>query len=243
MKTNYILFISIFSLVQIALFGQTKQVTPQNLYWLRYTNQIALGSKFVLQNEFEERRFFAHNRHHHFIIHSRLHYKFSKFEAAAGLTYSRQSPQNPEPISRLVIPEIRPVQEMSFQTNFSKILSLQNRWRIEERFIHRNDGIQLKDGYDFNMRIRYRIQAAIKVVIFSKNAPSQIKITNEIMLNAGKRILYNQFDQNRFSIAFDQTINPHLSMELGYIHWYQQRQSGNQFYKREIGRFTISQKF
>jgi Protein of unknown function (DUF2490) len=243
MKASYLLIITAFLLHSFAIKAQSKQVSQQNLYWLRYSSQISFSPKLSLQSEIENRRFFKHNRQHHFIFHNRLHYKFSRVEVAGGFTYSWQSPQDPESMSQLTVPELRTVQELHYQTSASKKLSITHRFRVDERFIRRSDGIKLLEGYEFNWRFRYRLLASLKLDIFSENQPTQIKLANEIMVNAGKNILYNQFDQNRVIIAFEQNLNARTSIEFSYIYWYQQRTSGFQYYQRDISRLTLSQKF
>ncbi|MFZ1790193.1 MAG: DUF2490 domain-containing protein [Saprospiraceae bacterium] len=243
MKATYLLIITAFSLQSYAMKAQSKQVSHQNLYWLRVNSQIAFSPKLTLQSEIENRSFFKHNRQHHFIFHNRLHYKFSKVEVAGGFTYSLQSPQDPESLSQLKVPELRTVQELHYQTRVSNKLNITHRFRVDERFIRKNDGIKLQEGYDFNWRLRYRILASLNLPIFSENLPTQIKLANEIMVNAGKNIVFNRFDQNRVIVAFEQNLGRKTSIEFSYINWYQQRSSGYQYYQRDISRITLSQKF
>lgn len=194
------------------LFAQTKSVTHQNLYWLRYYNQLTISKKLVWHNEFENRRFFENNRQHHFIAHTRLHYKvLPKTELAAGLTYSLQSPQDPNASSSLVVPEIRGVQELSWSQGLTKRFTLQHRFRIDERFIRRNNGTMLFEGSDFNFRFRYRLQGNLLLTKPENPKPLTLKISDELMINAGKNIVYNQFDQNRLALGFEKVFDKHFS--------------------------------
>jgi hypothetical protein len=230
-------------LLHFGLKAQTKQVTNQSLYWVRYYNQLSINKKWTWHNEFEDRRFFENNQQHHFIMHSRLHYKIlQNADVAFGLTYSLQSPQDPNSISDLVVPEIRPVQEINYSNPTTKRLIIQHRLRIDERFIHRNDGKELLDGYDFNFRFRYRIQVSYKLSKEKSKTPTTLKVADELMVNAGDKIIYNQFDQNRVYAGIEQGLNKKFAIELGYLHWYQQRASGYQFFDRDIIRLTINHK-
>ncbi len=218
-----------------------KAVTNQTLYWLRYYNQLALNNKWTWHNEIEDRRFFEHNRQHHFIVHSRLHYAFFKnADAAIGFTYSLQSPHDPDAANVLVVPENRIVQELNLRNPLTTRLTLHQRLRIDERFIHKTDGKELIDGYDFNVRFRYRLQATYKVSRPDAKNPITLKLSDELMVNTGKNILYNQFDQNRIYVGIEQRLYKGISLEIGYLHWYQQRASGNQFFDRDIIRLTLS---
>ena len=219
-----------------------KTVAHQNLYWLRYHNQLSFSEKLSWNNEIENRRFFTNNTEHHLVMHSHLHYKTgANSDIALGLTYSLQSPHDPYATTNLVVPEVRPFQEINWGSTITDRVKLQHRFRIDERFIHKNNGKVLLDGYDFNFRFRYRLQATYKITKESAK-PTLLKISNELMINAGKAIVYNQFDQNRIYAGIEQNFTKNISAELGYIHWYQQRASGNQFYSREIVRLTIYHK-
>lgn len=223
--------------------AQTKQTSNQNLYWIRYYNQLSFNEKWTWHNEIDERRFFEHNKHHHLIMHTRLHYKiFKNADVAMGFTYSLQSPHDPNSTSNLVIPELRPGQEFNFINPVTARLTVQQRLRIDERFIRKNDGVALLPGYDFNFRFRYRLQASYVLSKAEAKNPTTIKVADELMINAGPNIVYNRFDQNRIYVAIEQGIIKTVSVELGYLHWYQQRASGYQYFDREIIRLTIYHK-
>lgn len=242
MTTKTYTFTSLLLLFSLVLSAQ-KNVTNQSLYWLRYYNQLTLNSKLVLHNEIEDRRFFENNRQHHLIIHSRLHYKFlPNTDAALGFTYSLQSPQEPNATTNLVIPEKRIVQEFNLNNPLSKRLIFQQRLRLEERFFHKNNGKELYEGYDFNFRFRYRLQVSYLISKTEAKNTTTLKISDELMVNAGKTIVYNQFDQNRIYIGIEKGLGKGVSAELGYMHWYQQRASGKQFFDRDIIRFTFNHK-
>ena len=220
-----------------------KSVINQSLYWLRYYNQFAINKNWTWHNEIDDRRFFKNNKQHHLIVHSRLHYKIYKnADLAFGLTYSLQSPQEPNSNTDLVVPELRPVQEINLSNPLGKRFTLQQRLRIEERFLHKNNGIVLLEGYAFNFRFRYRLQGSYKINKEEANNPTILKVADELMINAGSKIIYNQFDQNRIYAGLEQGINKNISIELGYLHWYQQRATGNQFFDRDIIRFTLYHK-
>lgn len=238
MKSTIVVFLSLLT-TSTNLLGQ-KSTINQNLYWLRYYNQFTLDKKFVWHNELEERRFFDKNRLNNLIIHSRLHYNLKpNTEIAIGLTYSLQNPQDPNSTSNLIVPEIRPVQEFNYTMRINNKLSLQQRLRIDERFIRKNDGEKLLDGYSFNFRFRLRFQLIYKLKEEKNKNQTTLKIADELMINAGKDIVYNQFDQNRIYIGIQQELNKNVALELGYLKLHQQKASGNQFLNRDIVRLSL----
>ena len=236
-------WIAIMITFHFSVLAQKKETTFQSLYWTRYYNQLTINEKLTWHNEIDNRTFFQNNRHHHFIMHSRLHRKLSKnMDVAFGITYSLQSPQDPNSNSTLIIPEIRPHQEINYVNSINKRWSIQQRFRLDERFFRRNNGTELMDGFDFNVRFRYRVQVNYKLSKPENLKPTTLKIADELMLNAGKNIVYNQFDQNRVYLAVEQVFNKNFSFELGYMNWYQQRALGYQFFKRDIFRLTLYHK-
>lgn len=242
MKSNIVLTV----LLQILWLSDSvcqKNITNQNLYWTRFFNQWAINERFTLHSEFENRRFWTPNTQHHFITHNHLHYRVSKnFDAALGYTYSIQSPQIPDGRSNLVVPEHRPFQEFNYTNPINTKLVFGQRLRIDERFFRKNNGKELLDGYDFNFRFRYRLQISYILNNKSKQTKDIIKFSDELMINAGKRIVNNIFDQNRISVAWEHNINKNWSAEVSYINWFQQRSSGVDFFNRDITRLTIFHK-
>ena len=116
-------------LTSISTKSQTKQVTNQSLYWMRYYNQLSLNEKWTWHNEIDTRRFLVNSKHQHLIMHSRIHYKFHKTaDVALGFTYSLQDPQDPYSESNLTIPELRVVQEINQNNLITNKFSIQNRW-------------------------------------------------------------------------------------------------------------------
>jgi hypothetical protein len=240
MKFKFFAYTVLLWLFIFPSYAQRENIS-QNLYWMRYANTTALKHpKLSLQFEAEGRRFFETNERHHFITHARLHYRVTpQFNVAGGITYSRQSSQFPFREKNLVVPEIRLVQEANYNIPVSRRVSLQQRLRIDYRLIRRNNGFELLEGYNFNIRFRFRLQGSFLLnKDLTKNA-TILKISNEVMLNAGSRIVYNIFDQNRIYLGLEKRFSKALAGEIGYLHWYQQTAAGNVFFDRNIIRTTL----
>jgi long-subunit fatty acid transport protein len=56
-----------------------------------------------------------------------------------------------------------------------------------------------------------------------------VTLQDEIMINAGKNIVYNYFDQNRVYIGVGYAFSDDLSLQIGYSNIFQQKPVGNQF--------------
>ena len=127
-------------------------------------------------------------------------------------------------------PEHRPWQQVQWFVRGPKARLMQ--WvRLEERFRRKilNDN-ELADGYNFNWRIRYNFALFLP---FTKKrfdpGGLQFLLNNELMLNFGKNIVYNHFDQNRFFAGLVYQVNPHAQLHAGYMNLYQQLPAGNSF--------------
>lgn len=238
-----VIFFLMFTFLLNLHINAQKSVIKQNLYWLRYYNQLSITKKTTWHNEIDDRRFFENNRRQQLIIHSRLHYKFIKnIDVAVGLSYSFQNPQDPNSTFGLRIPEFRPVQEISYTSSLSSRFNLQQRLRVDERFRHKNNNLELLEGYDFNLRLRYRLQLVYRINEPDGKVPIAVKISDEFMINSGKKFASAHFDQNRIYAGFELGLQKNLSAELGYMHLYQQRANFNQFFERDILRLTVYHK-
>ncbi len=220
-----------------------KQITYDELLWIRYFNTIKFDDSWSLTTEIENRRFIRPDRQQNWLIPRIQIVKSSgNWNAGLGITYLRQSMPNDgsEEVS-FVRPEIRPHQEFSFKHK-SKSYSVSHRYRFEERFIHKYEGTELTDGYDFTLRFRYRLQFSFPMF---KNADEKalfdLKLSDEIMLNLDKDVVYNIFDQNRLYAGVCFPVHKSTKLEGGYLNIFQQRSSGNKYNNVSVLRFTIYQ--
>ena len=103
--------------------------------------------------------------------------------------------------------------------------------RLEERFRRKlKDNDELGEGYDFNYRVRYNMMLNFA---FNKKpfAPKTISyvLNDEVLLNFGKEILYNSFDQNRLFLGLQYHTNKHDFVQFGFMYFYQQLAAGNKY--------------
>jgi hypothetical protein len=191
-----------------------------------------------LVTEIDHRRFYEGNTQHHTIQHNHLHLRINpSVDVAIGQTFSWQDSQFPDAIIKLTVPEIRPFQEVNAVQKINKKVVFSTRVRIDERFIRKNDGVQLLEGYNFNMRYRLRLQYQF---FLWKKQNANLKISDELMVNSGKNV--NFFDQNRVYIAYEHNFTKKFSAELGYLRWYQQRAQFDTYFQRDIVRLTLFKK-
>jgi len=213
--------------------AQTRNTSYDKQWWLRYYSRLEFSDKWNLITEIDNRRFFQPDRQNTFLVRMQLHFNFiRKVSLGGGVSYFVQN-QNLGESGFLSVPEIRPHQELNIKQSIGKI-NISHRYKIEERFIRNMQAGKLADGYRFNFRFRY--QLGLDIMIAKK---LKLRVFNEILLNAGKSIQYNFFDQNRIYGGLQYELIKNLSVEAGYMYWFQQRSSGKDFYSWDILRFTI----
>jgi len=230
---SFTIFILLLLVSGASSFAQQTHTSYGKQWWLRYYSRLEFSEKWHLVTEFDNRRFIQPDRQNTFLVRMQVLYNFSnKVSVGAGGSYFLQT-QDSGDLGTIQVPEIRPHQELNIKQSIGKI-NILHRYKIEERFIRNIADGKPADGYRFNFRFRY--QLGIDIVLLKK---LKLRVYDEILLNAGKNIHYNFFDQNRIYGGLNYEILKGLTIEAGYMHWFQQRASGKDFNSWDILRFTI----
>lgn len=129
--------------------------------------------------------------------------------------------------------EHRVFQQIQLSASYKKVKILQ-RLRNEQRWqtIVIND--ENTGKIKFSNRVRYLLNLSIPV--FKNPGLPQLVIADEILLQFGKEIVYNSFDQNRLFIGIKQKISNSLSFDAGYMHVFQQKSNGNSYNQNDTYR-------
>ena len=122
--------------------------------------------------------------------------------------------------------ENRIYQQVQMNTKSGKV-NIVNRIRNEQRWQEIIINDQGSGKNKFSNRVRYLISTTIP--IFKKKTAPSLVVSDELLIQFGKDIIYNTFDQNRFFVGIKQTINPKLSFDFGYMNVYQQKSNGYQY--------------
>ena len=216
------------------------QTVQQDLYWIRYYAQFKLNPKFTWHFEIDDRRYFGSNDEAQLIIHNPLHYKWTPYlDVALGLSYASTHSQKNQ---GLRVPEWRPFQEVNLDFFPKQKLNrpLTFRFRLDERFVHENDGMELEDGTLYSTRFRFRLQSAWQLFALHEGKQRMlVKVYNEVMIHNGD--VSKTFDQNRIYGGVEYYFHPNLSLEAGYQGQYQAG-SGDKYYDRHILRMSLNHK-
>ena len=209
-----------------------KQTDTQSLLWIRYSFNLKMNKKWEVKQELEERAYWFPWRQHQFLSRTSLNRKLNNgWNTAIGFTYLRQSlPHDPFVKEITNTSELRPQIELGYKQKISDHFSTGHRYWSEFRFIE-----QTNNQLEFeNIRMRYRLE--LQYLLSNKVT---LKGFDEIFLNVGNKIVYNVFDQNRYGASVQYMPINNFGFEIGYFNWFQQKKSGNEFYNRNIVRFTV----
>lgn len=230
-------------MLPVIMYAQTgKHISHQQLYWLRYNNKLKFSRNYWLETEIEDRRFTSGRQDQWVLPRVHLRRKLGEgWQAGIGFTYFLQTlPQDAEKSIAFVRPELRPQQEFQYAQKSGSRFGLNHRYWLEERLIRKTKGNELARGYNFNFRVRYQLQAEIRII--KKDSPRgelKAKVFDEILLNFGKKIVANTFDQNRLGFSLEYGVLDKLGIEVGVFNWFQEQSSGTQYVSRNILRVTI----
>ncbi len=206
--------------------GAQKQFTSQSQIWMGYINQTRLNKRWSVTADVHLRtkdhliKDFSTS-----VLRGGIIYHLSEAASlSAGYAYFRYYPADDH--QHVAQPEQRPYQQILWQTPAAKF-RLQQRLRLEERFRKRilND-YELANDYNFNFRARY--QLLVFYPLKGKSSTNRFSLYggDEILLNFGKRIVYNTLDHNRIHLGITYHPDKDDQLQLGYLNIFQQQSSG-----------------
>lgn len=219
------------------LLGQDKNTASVEQVWLGYFNQTRFSKKWGMWTDLHIRTkedFFSN----YSIAAARFgltYYINDDTRLTAGYAFFNYFPaENHKETSQ---PEHRPWQQLQWQTKYTKISTVQ-RLRLEQRYRRKIAGDSaLADGYNFNFRARYSFLLQVPL---GKKAPApktfSFVVNDEVMVNFGRQIVYNYFDQNRFFVGLSYHVSPQALLQFGYMNIFQQLARGNDYRMSHVAR-------
>lgn len=220
--------------------AQKKQVIPATQTWFGFYEQVRFSKRWgaALDIQLRTKDHFLTGLSQGAIRGSAVYYLHEGLKFSAGYAFFNYFPgDNHAHISQ---PEHRLWQQIQWIDNNRKF-RLIHAFRLEERFRRKilNDST-LANGNMFNYRSRY--QLAVYVPLghqhFSSGSLTWF-LSDEILINFGKEIRTNYFDQNRFSTGLQYHLSAQKSVQLAYLNVYQQTSAKRVFRKTDVIRFSF----
>jgi len=221
----------------------TKTTSSLQQVWAGYFNQTRFNGRWGLWAEAQLRTqddFFS-GLNQSILRFGLTYYTGDRTKLTAGYAWVNSFPgEGHKEVSQ---PEHRFWQQLQWHTVYPKVRTMQ--WmRLEERYRRKiaNDST-LGDGYNFNFRVRYNLllQVPLSAKGPVRNTFSFV-VNDEVMVNFGKGIVYNYFDQNRFFVGFSYHVSEQSNLQFGYMNQFQQLATGNQYRSNHVARVFYFQK-
>jgi hypothetical protein len=207
------------------------QIEHQSQIWYGYYLTHSLHTQWYVQGEVHTRHFIDPLVHHQNAFRAHLHRTFGgNWDISAGGALFLNTPNDSRAAVRLAVPEYRPHLDIVYKHSV-KTFRIDHRFRSEMRFNRETNAsrTELTDAVNFsNYRLRYRIQALFPLI-----KSIQGKVNTEILLNAEQENPANTLDQHRMFAGLSIPIRSNLTLDVGYLHAFQQRPNLN-YYDRSI---------
>ena len=218
MKPKIIFLVFLLSLA-CTLSGYTQSGSRANTSntnaWLMYFGNHKLSERWGVHAEVQWRRHDLFSENQQLLLRGGIDYYISGSNRfTAGYGFIRTHPYG-EFAGPGDFPEHRVWQQFLTSQMLGK-LSLSHRYRLEQRYIGNATNGSMEDGR-YENRIRY--MAKITVPLADEwQRPLFLALYDEVMLNFGKEVGYNLFDQNRLYGALGFTLSAHMKLEIGYLY-------------------------
>ena len=233
---KYLAWICLTAMVHKSV-AQQKQTAHIQQVWFGYINQTRLSDRWGLWLDLHLRskEDFVNDLSTSIVRPGISYYANDRLRFTAGYAYVNFFPADDH--GGVSQPEHRPWQQV-YWTAQGKHSRLVNTIRLEERFRRKiQNADELDDGYHFNYRVRYN---TLLLLPLSRNAFAantlSVSMNNELMVNFGKQVVNNYFDQNRLMLGFAYHVNAKDYLQFGYMNLFQQLSAGNRYRMFHVAR-------
>jgi hypothetical protein len=225
-------------LTMLSFFGRSQGDIPkfkhEDMIWVGYYNSVVLNKQWSINSDIQGRTRNVYKDWSQALIRTGLSFKpHERITLTAGVAHFRFFLTN-----TLTRGEWRPWQEIALSDKLGKV-KLSHRLRFEQRFNQKVISNELINEYQFNHRFRYRLDVRFPVVKETEKNNVYVLIGNEIMINAGRAITNNYFDQNRTYAGINYELNKKISLQLQYMHIWQLLSNGITLDNIDVIRFNL----
>jgi hypothetical protein len=202
-----------------------KEINKQDQAWVSINSTLRLTDKWGFVLDVHERRNnFFKDPSFHFIRLGANYWLMDNITVTAGYAHLWLAPTTNgwETFAN----ENRIYEQAQITTKLSAVRLLQ-RLRIEQRWQQKIANDKPTGDNKFTNRVRYLLSFTIPLSK-NNNLPSLV-LSDELLVQFGKEVVYNTFDQNRLFVGIKQKVSKNLSLDIGYMYVTQQKASGYQY--------------
>ncbi len=210
----------------IPLFAQSEKVIDNNAhFWTSVNNVYRFTNKWGMVSDFHIRRTeFLRDPSFYFMRFGVRYWIQQKMNMSGGYAHLWLAPRQEGWTTFADENRIyQEIQMVGLFYNSSVLFRIRNEQRWRERIVDN----QSTGDYLFSNRFRMLISTSIP--LGQSERPIRLMIANEIHFSLGQSIVFNTFDQNRFTIGINKKISRDWRFDLGYMIVYQQRPSGFEY--------------
>ena len=212
---NYILACLVFlTALSGAKAQDTRVLSEQQHAWVLVNGSKKINDKFSVLYDFQFRRDDFGQNWQQLLLRAGLGYAITdNLQGVVGYCFVETYPYGDFPVAN-AFPEHRIWEQLQTKQAIGKI-ALTHRFRLEQRMIGFANTGEFQP-YRFENRIRYMNRWSFPLKTWEKQK-LVFNIFDEVFLNFGKNVAYNVFDQNRISGNFGFSVNPKITIEMGYL--------------------------
>lgn len=220
-RTTFTFCLSMLALT-FSTYAQTEKSIHQNAhFWISTNNIYQLTNRWGILNDIHIRRTDFLNDPSFYFVRLGLEYRIKKNLKVAG-GYAHLWLASPEQQWDRYTNENRIYQQFSLTHRYPGMNTL-FRLRSEQRIFNTVvNGESLNNSY-ITQRFRMLLSLGIPLHPGSR---TQLMLADEILMNFGKKVVFNTFDQNRLTLGIKYKLSDQWSLDTGYMMVFQQQATG-----------------
>jgi hypothetical protein len=189
--------------------------------WYLYSGDHPIGGRWEFHFEAYLRRHDIIERWQHVLLRPGVNYRLNDTVTFTVGYAHRRVYVYPVNADRYVQPEHRLWEQVALKQKIGR-LTLQHRYRIEQRFLGQVSLTQDRkpnlDFWQYQSRFRYALKATIPLQRGSRETNNwYLALGNEVFLRAGPTLEGHLFEQDRTYIALGHSLTKTSKIEMGYM--------------------------
>lgn len=202
----------------------TKDITYHTQSWYSFNSTWRFGPRWGAVGDFHVRREdFVNTDYFYFLRFGGVYWIEEKYPVIVGYAHLWLAPP---PGNVTWSNENRIYQQWSGAMNQGKATIL-SRIRLEERWKDEIVNDAITGDKDFSVRLRYLFSFEKRFV--PDRTKVSVVVSDEVLVQFGKSVVLNTFDQNRLFLGIKVPMSERLSCDLGYMNILQQKSGGYQY--------------
>ena len=204
--------------------GNEKQVTHYQQCWTSINSTMRFSNHWGVIADFHVRTDdYFNDIYFYFLRIGAANWIKGKYPVALGYAHLWQAPKDG---GQTWSDENRIYQQWS-ASHTEGIVKVLNRIRTEQRWKDVIVDDAKTDDKQFSFRLRYL--ATFEIQVFRNKKIPSLVVSDEMLVQFGKDVGLNTFDQNRLFLGLKVPINSTLCFDIGYMNILQQKSSGYQY--------------